>query len=575
MANESTYWTSANVSRRGLLRRAGVTGAGLSVAALIGCSSEKKDSPPAAAPAGGSAASGATGEVVRKGTVRLGVSKLSEPFDPAIMLSNGPLYWALIGNLAIDLDKQTLKLKPALVESWEVKSPTEIALKVRKGVYFHDKAPTNGRLLNAADVAYSLNRHAALLDKEKAAIYPRRTNFRYMTEAVATDDSTVILKMSKPNSAILNGMADMRTSIMPVESKDTGFIDGNKLAGTGPFMVKSLDSQGNGSYVAHAKYWEKGLPQVAAVEQRSFDTYVANTAAFVGDSIDQLIMTNQPGTEVAAVAKARPDAQALRWDYGYLHYKRFGITRKPFNDERVRKALMLATDHGALGEGYYGPGLWEYSGPLVSTWPEALTATQIKGRPGWNPATREADVAEAKKMMAAAGFPEGEMPLTMLVFNTPVHPAGCERLRAQWNRVWPKMKITLEGPLDSGPMNVRLSAGTFDVASYGNLPTTDGAVEFQNAFSTEGSRNYGKYSDAQVDKLAEQAIGEFNFDARKKLLLEAQEIVIKHAPMISEYYAKMAAFTSGKWDGIQGFPGPGGQSGADLVEGVKIIKLKS
>lgn len=571
--SKSGYWMSATtVSRRGLLRRAGVAGAGLSVAALIGCSgSSKKD----AAVSGSPAAGGAPAQFVRKGTVRLGVSKLSEPYDPAIMLSNGPNYWSLIGNLAINQDKQTLKLKPALVEAWEVKSPTEIALKVRRNVAFHDKAPTNGRLLTAADVAYSLNRHAALLDKEKAAIYPRRTNFRYMTEAVATDDATVVLKMSKPNSAILNGMADMRTSIMPVESKDTGFTDGNKLAGTGPFMVKNLDGSGNGTYVAHTKYWEKDLPRVAEIEMRAFDTYVANTAAFVGDVIDQLIMTNQPALVIEAVAKGRPDAQALRWDYGYLHYKRFGMTRKPFNDVRVRQALALATDVTALGEGYYGSGMWDYSGPLVSTWPEALTVAQIKSRPGWNPATRETDIAEAKKLMAAAGFPEGEMPVTMLVFNTPVHPAGCERLRAQWNRVWPKMKITFDGPLDSGPMNQRLSAGSFDVASYGNLPTTDGAVEFQNFYSTEGSRNYGKFSDPEVDKLCEQAIGEFNFEARKKLLLDAQEIVIKQAPIIPEYYAKMAAFVSPKWEGIKGFPGPGGQSGADLVEGVRVITLKS
>ena len=79
------------------------------------------------------------------------------------MLSAGPYYWGLWGNLALTANKQTYKLEPALVESWEVKSPTEIALKVRKGVFFHDKAPTNGRALNAADVAYSLNRHDALL----------------------------------------------------------------------------------------------------------------------------------------------------------------------------------------------------------------------------------------------------------------------------------------------------------------------------------------------------------------------------------------------------------------------------
>ena len=570
---ESEYW-KRGISRRGVLRGAGVLGAGLSAAALVGCNSGSKD--PAPAPAGGTGGAASNAPTKPTGKIRQGTGKMSEPFDPATMLSAGPTYWSMWGNTAIAANKTNFKLEPSLVEAWEVKSPTEIALKVRQGVKFHAKAPTNGRVMDANDIAYSLNRHAALLDKEKAAIYPRRTNFIYMTEAVAVDNNTVVLKMSKPNSAILNGIADMRVSIMPIESKDVGFTDGNKVTGTGPFMIKEMDTQGNGTLVANPDYWEKGLPKVAEIEKRSFDTYQANTAAFIGDAVDQLIMTNQSADIIATVKKSRPDAQELRWDYGYLHYKRFGMTRKPFDDVRVRKALTLASDLKALGEGYYGPGMWEYSGPLVSTWPEAITAAEIQKRPGWNPATREADIAEAKKLLEAAGIKDGEMSLTMLVFNTPVHPAGCERLRAQWNRVWPKMKITLEGPLESGPMNVRLSAGTFDVVSYGNLPTTDGAVEFQNFYSSAGSRNYGKYSSKDVDAICEKAIGEFNFEARKKLLLDAQELVNKDSPITPEYYAKMAGFISPQWQGdLKSMVGPAGQSGSDLAEMSKWITVKA
>ena len=571
--SEQNFW-KRDISRRGVLRGAGVLGAGLSAAALVGCGGGSGGDA-TRAPGAATGASGAAASTKPTGRIRVGTGKLTEPFDPAIMLSNGPLYWTMIGNLAISANKQTFKLEPALVQSWEVKSPTEIALKVRQGVKFHDKAPTNGRVMKAEDVAYSLNRHAALLDKEKAAIYPRRSNFVNMTEAVGTDDSTVILKMSGPNSAILNGIADMRCPIMPVESKDAGFTDGNKIVGTGPFIVKSMNSEGNGTLVANPNYWEPGLPKVAEIEKVSFDTYTANTAAFLGDAVDQLIMTNQPATSIATVKERRPDATELRWDYGYMHYKRFGMTRKPFDDVRVRKAFVLATDVTQLGEGYYGPGMWQYSGPLVSTWPEAITADEIKKRPGWNPQTREADIAEAKKLLESAGIKDGEMTLTLLVFNTPVHPAGCERLRAQWNRIWPKMKINLEGPLDSGPMNQRLAAGTFDVVSYGNLPTTDGAVEFTNFYSSKGSRNYGKYQSPEVDKLADRAIAEFDLAARKKILLEAQELVIKDAPIIPEYYAKMAAFISPKWQGdLKNYVGPGGQSGADLVDMTRWISVK-
>ena len=51
-------------------------------------------------------------------------------------------------------------------------------------------------------------------------------------------------------------------------------------------------------------------------------------------------------------------------------------------------------------------------------------------------------IANAKKLMAAAGYPEGEITAVLMVFNTPVHPANSERVRAQWLKIWPKMKIT-------------------------------------------------------------------------------------------------------------------------------------
>ena len=210
----------------------------------------------------------------------------------------------------------------------------------------------------------------------------------------------------------------------------------------------------------------------------------------------------------------------------------------------------------------------------MSTWTnEAILATEIQTRPGWNPATREADIAEAKKLMAA-GFPDGAITAKLMVFNTPVHPANSERVRAQWLRVWPKINISFEGPVDSGPFNQRLAANNFDMMAYSNLPTMDAAVEFQNFCASDGSRNYGKFADAEVDKLMAQATQEFDIQKRGKLIRDAQEIVIKKSPIIPYYYAKQMAFVTPQWVGIQGFPGPGGQGDSDMIEASKIVSIK-
>ena len=77
-----------------------------------------------------------------------------------------------------------------------------------------------------------------------------------------------------------------------------------------------------------------------------------------------------------------------------------------------------------------------------------------------------------------------------------------------------------------------------------------------------------------MDKLANDALQEFDVQKRGKLIRDAQEIVIQKSPIIAYYYAKQVAFVSPKWDGYQGFPGPGGQSGSDLVEAARFVSQK-
>ena len=72
-----------------------------------------------------------------------------------------------IGNWGIDRDVWDWRAladpplsarKGALAESWETPDDTTIIFNIRKGVYWHDKAPMNGRALTAMDVEYNWHR---------------------------------------------------------------------------------------------------------------------------------------------------------------------------------------------------------------------------------------------------------------------------------------------------------------------------------------------------------------------------------------------------------------------------------
>src|SRR5690606_35608349 len=114
-----------------------------------------------------------------------------------------------------------------------------------------------------------------------------------------------------------------------------------------------------------------------------------------------------------------------------------------FGDARVRQALQLSMDYAAVADAW-GEG-WLYSGPLHVMFPEAYTSEEIKARPGYNPETKEQDIAEAVKRMAAAGYPEGE---GISFKNTTTQASGLSldtaiRQKEHWASIFPKMTMDI------------------------------------------------------------------------------------------------------------------------------------
>ena len=112
----------------------------------------------------------------------------------------------------------------------------------------------------------------------------------------------------------------------------------------------------------------------------------------------------------------------------------------PWQDVRVRRAISLWIDKQEAvaaitgGFGYVG-GLLNPSNPFSS--PDVLTW------PGWNPATKEKDRAEAKRLLAEAGFPDGGFTMTYNCLTTGAWRDRCEFLNAQLADLGINLKLEL------------------------------------------------------------------------------------------------------------------------------------
>ena len=96
----------------------------------------------------------------------------------------------------------------ALAESWERPDPLTYIFHIRKGVHWHDKAPMNGRELNANDVVFTYQRNLALGDFTERPEQPSQIIDLPWESIEATDKYTVVMKLTKPSLGALRSILD-------------------------------------------------------------------------------------------------------------------------------------------------------------------------------------------------------------------------------------------------------------------------------------------------------------------------------------------------------------------------------
>src|SRR5690606_6807417 len=267
----------------------------------------------------------------------------------------------------------TTEVEFDMLESAEVVDNTKMVLKIRPGIKTHNKAPLNGRIFDAEDVAYSINRKAGLLDPEAAQAYSRRVHYTGLGNAQAVDDVTVELTFDSPNGSILAAFADMRASMVPRESDEIGWGDPMMIPGTGAWILESNEEDIRAVLNANPDYYrtdaEGGRPSFDTLTLASYPDRAAQVAAFITGDLDQLTAV-QPH-EDAQIRASKPNA--LRYSSpsaAWEHFQVNPVRVEAFKDKRVLKAMQLSIDYAALMEPLSSAG-WFYSPPLHPMYPES------------------------------------------------------------------------------------------------------------------------------------------------------------------------------------------------------------
>ena len=155
-------------------------------------------------------------------------------------------------------------LEPLLATGWQQVSPTQVRIKLRKGVKFHD-----GSAFNADDAVFSINRAM-----EKTSNYGVFT--QGIDKVVKVDDETIDIITRGPNPVLLRQLTELRmmdkewaeknksTSPKDIKTKEENYAH-RHANGTGPFMLKSWDPDVKLVLEKNPAWWGKSNGNVTEI----------------------------------------------------------------------------------------------------------------------------------------------------------------------------------------------------------------------------------------------------------------------------------------------------------------------
>jgi peptide/nickel transport system substrate-binding protein len=448
-----------------------------------------------------------TAKSAKGGTLRISVDQAASVIHPLLTRVNPEylvteLLYSNLTRLKVDMS-----VEPDLAESWTPNDGlTEWTFKLRKGVTFHDGSP-----FTAKDVVATFK---AILNPATAS--PGRNNVGPISDIVAVDDTTVLFKLSGAYADLPVAMAYTNARIIPA-SIATGDLKSlsTRAVGTGPFKLVSYEPDRLIVVERNPNYYDPARPYLDRIEVQVFPDISAEGSAMIAGNVD-IISTLQP-TEYLRL-DGNDGVEVLRTPSGQFCNINFGCDTAPFNDARVRRAIALTVDREAMvnfvTEGFGTPG---NDTPLNPSYQFFKAAKQ-----------RQKNIAEAKKLLAEAGFPNG-LQATLIASD---RPAVRTQLAVALKEMAKEAGITIN--VQTMPHATYLEQvwkkGSFYVGFYNMQPTPDGI--FKLLYTSDASWNETRWNNKAFDALVAEARGTIDAAKRTELYTKAQELMNEEVPSI-------------------------------------------
>jgi dipeptide transport system substrate-binding protein len=447
----------------------------------------------------------------------------------------------------VDFERGTTKVIPGLAERWDISADgTVYTFHLRKGVKWQSNRifkPT--RDFNADDMVFWIERQWKKDNPYFNVTSPNHSYFddmglpKLLKSVEKVDADTVRIALNSAEAPFLSDLAMEYAGVQSKEYADAMLKAGTperidqEPIGTGPYMLVQYQKDAIIRYRAFPEYWEGK----AKIDDLIFAITPDAAVRWAKLQKNECQVMPYPNPADLDAMRKNPDIRVLEQPGLNVGYLAYNVTKKPFDDVRVRKAMNLAINKKAIIDAVYlstgiaaknpiPPSMWSYNDDVTD-----------------DPYNPEA----AKKLLAEAGYPNGfSTDLWAMPVQRPYNPNArriAELMQADLAKIGVKAEIK---SFEWGEYRKRLQDGEHQMGQLGWTGDNGDPDNFLHTLlgcdaAKMGGGNIAKFCYKPFEDLVVKAKSVTDQAERTELYRKAQVVFKEQAPWFTIAHAVQLA----------------------------------
>jgi oligopeptide transport system substrate-binding protein len=315
-----------------------------------------------------------------------------------------------------------------------------------------------------------------------------------------------------------------------VSKNDKWAADVKTYVTNGPFKLIEWSHNEKMVFVKSPTYWDKDKVKLTKITYYMVEDESTALAMFQSGQLDA--SATVPITELPKLVAS---GEAQIFPYLGTYYYLVNVTKKPFNDVRVRKALLLAINRAgitkSITQGGEVPALGYVPYGIADALPGSFFRTAVQEK-----FYMDNDIATAKTLLAQAGYPNGKgFPSFTILYNTSNrHKSIAEAIQQMW-----KKNLGITCTLKNEEWGVYMDDRqrlNYSVSRAGWIGDYMDPNTFLDMWVTGGGNNDTGWSNKAYDALIAKAKATADPKARMAALHAAEKILMTDMPILPIYY---------------------------------------